>query len=392
MEIKLTATTAHLIFEEIMSGDDGEDIGAVWALLDETRFYAEAILSGGENAEGKFYPSEDPEVRRDLEEVLRQLDAFLALARQRHATLGTGAGAETAGSGADEAFDAAFETLVETADAAEEAIHEAMAAGLRDLRARKADNVTMIAVVAAFSLLAAIGLALAIGRNVSGRIQSLAATMKALADDDLSVAVPHAADRDEIGAMAQAVEVFKDNGVKAAALRDERRREREALEKRAQVIEGHRLAFERKATGVLESVAAACAELRRTAGDMGAFAAETTEQAEAATRAAGATSENVQSAAAGAVELSASITEISQQVEQSTANTDKAVNETSGVTAQVRGLDEAAQRIGQVIGIIQDIAEQTNLLALNATIEAARAGDAGKGFAVVASEVKSLAA
>jgi methyl-accepting chemotaxis protein len=124
---------------------------------------------------------------------------------------------------------------------------------------------------------------------------------------------------------------------------------------------------------------------------MSATAEETAENAKLVTGAAEEASSNVQTAASGAEELSSSIGEISRQVAQSNDYTTKAVAETENITGRVKGLDDAAQKIGDVIGLIQDIAEQTNLLALNATIEAARAGEAGKGFAVVASEVKTLA-
>ena len=99
----------------------------------------------------------------------------------------------------------------------------------------------------------------------------------------------------------------------------------------------------------------------------------------------------MQTVAAAAEELTSSIYEITRQVAQSAAITQKAVGDTRRTDTLVRALAEGAQRIGQVVDMISNIAGQTNLLALNATIEAARAGEAGKGFAVVASEVKSLA-
>jgi methyl-accepting chemotaxis protein len=99
----------------------------------------------------------------------------------------------------------------------------------------------------------------------------------------------------------------------------------------------------------------------------------------------------VQSVAAAAEQLSASIDEITRQVSLSAEVTEKAVGEARRTDGTMRALAEGADQIGQVVGLIAQIAGQTNLLALNATIEAARAGDAGKGFAVVASEVKSLA-
>ncbi|MEQ8354741.1 MAG: methyl-accepting chemotaxis protein [Kiloniellaceae bacterium] len=508
MEIKLTATRAHLIFEEIMAGDEGEDIAVVWGLLDETRFYANAILNGGENDEGRFYASEDPAVRAGIETVLTDIDQFIEVARTRHGALGQEAGvgsgaderfdglygnliagiaeaAETgflassgeaqrlagaaryhlaeghllveevlggdegedlaeatgnfataqamvaqlgdsynmpgaselltriqelsdlaearvaanqdieessgAGSEADVLFDAAFEGLITEADEAEELIHGDIERGIASLQEQNARGVILVAIFAALSFVVAIGLALLIGRGVSGRIGSLAGVMQKLAADDLSASVPYAADKDEIGVMAGTVEVFKQNGIKAKELAAAQQKEQEVRSKRAQQIEDFCKGFDEKSNKVLLAVTGSCEQMRSVAQKMSSVAEQTASQAKVVTGAAEEASSNVQTAAAGAEELSSSIGEISRQVAQSNEYTGKAVNETENITSRVKGLDEAAQKIGEVIGLISDIAEQTNLLALNATIEAARAGEAGKGFAVVAGEVKSLA-
>jgi methyl-accepting chemotaxis protein len=142
---------------------------------------------------------------------------------------------------------------------------------------------------------------------------------------------------------------------------------------------------------VVRSLAEAATELASDADSSAAAAEETSRQAAAVAAAAEEASTNVQTVASAAEELSASITEITRQVTRSTTSTSQAVTDAQHTDAQIKGLAEAAQRIGDVVKLISDIAGQTNLLALNATIEAARAGEAGKGFAVVASEVKNLA-
>ena len=142
---------------------------------------------------------------------------------------------------------------------------------------------------------------------------------------------------------------------------------------------------------IVEKVSAAAVESQATANAMAATAEKTLRQSTAVAAASEQASTNVQTVASAAEELSSSVAEISRQVAQSTKITGQAVEEVNRTNASVQGLAEAAQKIGDVVKLINDIAGQTNLLALNATIEAARAGEAGKGFAVVASEVKSLA-
>ncbi len=132
-------------------------------------------------------------------------------------------------------------------------------------------------------------------------------------------------------------------------------------------------------------------EISQQLDQIGLIVETTTQQASDATAAAATTSSNVMAVASGAEELSASIGEISSQVNQALATTTEAVKEADQANEIITGLSELANSIGEVVELISSIADQTNLLALNATIEAARAGESGKGFAVVASEVKSLA-
>jgi methyl-accepting chemotaxis protein len=230
-----------------------------------------------------------------------------------------------------------------------------------------------------------------IGLGLSKPIQAITKTMSTLAEGNNEVDVPAQDYRSEIGDMAQAVLVFKENAIEAARLEAEQAKEREVKEKRAQVIAETSKTFDETVTGVLKSVASASSEMEGTSQTMAATAEETSQQANAVAAASEEATSNVQTAASAAEELSASINEITQQVTKSATIAQKAVEETERTNETVEGLADAAQKIGEVVGLINDIASQTNLLALNATIEAARAGDAGKGFAVVASEVKSLA-
>lgn len=230
-----------------------------------------------------------------------------------------------------------------------------------------------------------------IGMGISRPIQAITAAMKALAGGDKTIAIPGQMHKDEIGAMAAAVQVFKDNMIKADEMAAREAEETRVREQRALRIEQLTQDFDTKVSEMLNTVAGAATEMESTAASMSNIANDTNSRATTVASAAQQASSNVQTVATATEELSSSIQEISRQVTQSSEIAARAVEQASTTDAQVQGLSMAAQRIGEVISLISDIAEQTNLLALNATIEAARAGDAGKGFAVVAAEVKELA-
>jgi methyl-accepting chemotaxis protein len=221
------------------------------------------------------------------------------------------------------------------------------------------------------------------------RVQSV---LEAIGSGLRDVEVPYLDRKDEVGAMAHSVQVFKQSLLEAEALRkdhDEARGRAEA-ERRAAMQE---LAarFEETVGAIANAVGASAADLQATAREMTRTTREASEQSVAVSAASQQTTQNVETVAAASEELSSSIQEINNQVSESTRIVASAVVEAGVANSRVIGLAEAAKKIGTVAQLISDIAGQTNLLALNATIEAARAGDAGKGFAVVASEVKNLA-
>jgi methyl-accepting chemotaxis protein len=239
--------------------------------------------------------------------------------------------------------------------------------------------------------LIAIAGTLILGNLISRPVIAMASALKRLAGGDLTTATPYAGRRDEIGAIAEALTVFKDTAVAAEKLTAEREQRRVQHEQRAQEMAEHARQFDQEVTGVLNTVAAATAELQSTAMAMTDAAEQTSQQSSAAMSAAEEAAVNVNTVAAAAEELASSVEEIGRQAAMSNQVAGKAVDEATKTNQSVRGLAEAAQKIGAVIALINNIASQTNLLALNATIEAARAGEAGRGFSVVANEVKSLA-
>jgi methyl-accepting chemotaxis protein len=228
-------------------------------------------------------------------------------------------------------------------------------------------------------------------RSIVPPLIKMVGAMGQLAGGDHSVEIPATDSKDEIGLMARAVLVFKDNMIKAKELAD---KEAEAIKQRmARATRVNELtdAFDADISSVLRSVASASTELQATASSMTATAEETSSQATAVAAATEEASTNVQTVAAASEELASSVNEIGRQVSQSASIAQKAVTEAERTNATVQGLFNDASSIGDVVKLITEIASQTNLLALNATIEAARAGEAGRGFAVVAAEVKSLA-
>ncbi len=230
-----------------------------------------------------------------------------------------------------------------------------------------------------------------VGSQIVSLVSKMTVAMDRLADGDTSVAVPAVGRRDEIGAMARAVQVFKENMVRNEELQTREETERVAKEQRTEVIDRLTGEFDRRVQEVLSAVTSSATEMQATAQQMSATAEETSRQSANVASASDQATANVQTVAATTEELSASIAEIGRQVMQSAKIAANAVVEAETTNETVQGLAEAASKIGDVVKLISDIAGQTNLLALNATIEAARAGEAGKGFAVVAQEVKNLA-
>jgi methyl-accepting chemotaxis protein len=228
--------------------------------------------------------------------------------------------------------------------------------------------------------------------SVSRPMLRITSVMRHLAQNNLKVEIEGAGRKDEIGVMAQSVQVFKDNMIETERLRAEQETQiQKAEQERRQAMLDLATKFEASVGGIVDGVASAATELQSTAKAMAATSEETTRQSTMVAAASEQATQNVQTVASAAEELSVSIREITQQVAQAGNVINEGVRQTIQSNEHVQGLAGTAEKIGDVVRIISDIAGQTNLLALNATIEAARAGDAGKGFAVVASEVKALA-
>jgi methyl-accepting chemotaxis protein len=232
-----------------------------------------------------------------------------------------------------------------------------------------------------------------VGFGVIRPMTRMTGVMARLAGGSLAIEIPSLKRGDEVGAMARAVQIFRENAQRVlemesaqAGLKLKAEEDRKAAMSR--VANG----FEQAIGKIVGAVSSASSEIELAAGSLTKTVEATRESTAAATSASNLSSANVQSAATASEEMASSVTEIGRQVQQSETITQAAVRQAEQTNARISELSQSAGRIGEVVKMIAAVAEQTNLLALNATIEAARAGEAGRGFAVVASEVKALAA
>lgn len=251
----------------------------------------------------------------------------------------------------------------------------------------------MVISISLIALIAGISMGFVIARfGIVTPIHNIVGALKQLASGDLDVAVFGVDRRDEIGDIANTMQVFKDN------MQRTRKMEQEAQEAEARAAEDKKrdmnaLAdrFEESVGAIVTIVSTASTELEAAATTLNSTLEETTSQAGTVAAAATQASSNVETVAAACEEMASAVREISNQVAHSSGITERAVSNAEATQQTAEGLSTSVGQIVEVIDLIQDIASQTNLLALNATIEAARAGEAGKGFAVVANEVKNLA-
>jgi methyl-accepting chemotaxis protein len=250
----------------------------------------------------------------------------------------------------------------------------------------------IVYIASALAIIVGLVLAFVIGRGIARPIQQITSVMRELAGGRIDVVIPYLGQKNEIGGMAEAVRVFRDNKINADRLTVESETERRNKEQRTKSLEELNGRFEATATALTVTLASAAASLKDSAEVMFATTERAGERSGNVKTAAQQASANIESVAHAAEELSSSIESISDNATSSSVLSTQTTESARATNHAVHALAEDTREIERVSSLIKAIAQQTNLLALNATIEAARAGQAGRGFAVVANEVKALAA
>ncbi|NNE85753.1 MAG: HAMP domain-containing protein [Alphaproteobacteria bacterium] len=328
-----------------------------------------------------------PDQTAGLEDVKAQFDITYELAR------------EALSLGSDTAFFARkAELVVEKITSLEKTVEKIVDERREQLVQKSSDTILFSVIFGLVVTAVSILIGVILSRKLTKRVTNVIDVATNITDGNLNVDVSGTDIKDEIGDLARAIEIFKENAVEREALEAEQAKAREVEEKRlraeaerAENVNKMMEDFDSTAKQVLTGVTSAAEQLKSSANAMSSTADEASQRSTTVAGASEEASVNVQTVASATEEMTASIQEISRRVSHSSEIASGAVKEAQAANAKVASLAEGAQKIGEVVSLINDIADQTNLLALNATIEAARAGEAGKGFAVVASEVKSLA-
>ncbi len=375
MEIKLSATTAHLIYEEILGGDVEEDISIVWQLLDEALFYANVVLNGGENDEGIFYASKDENVRNKIKEVIEDVNVFITIAKTRHKNRKSTVGFDQE---ADNNFDRSFEKFIATADEAEELIHDSMDEGIAHLNRNSTNARRHMVIIFIIAIVTAISIGIFMTKSLTGSIDKCSNLTDSIAQGNLRNYIELAnISKDEMGDLASSLNSMV---TELKTLISEISFNSSSLSSTSTVLDSLSTSF---STGVTE-ISSRTNIIATATEEMSANINSNSNIMEQAAT-------NVELVAIATTQMTSTVNEIAQNSAKARSITEDAVTKANEASHKIEKLGDAASQIGLVTEAITEISEQTNLLALNATIEAARAGEAGKGFAVVANEIKTLA-
>lgn len=350
---------------------------------DTTRVDIEAMSKAVDALQGRGV--DNPRVQRFLNAMAGPLQ------RYRAAVEGLIAAAEQFARAASDR-NAAAAALIEAANQLRFTANEVQFGTVAEMMIAVSSARNIVYATSALAIVAGLALAFIIGRGIAGPVRQITAVMQQLAGGEIDVVIPYLEQKHEIGAMAEAVKVFRNNKIKADRLTVESETERRDREERAKALAELNKRFEDAATSLTVTLASAAAGLRDSAETMSTTTERAGERSGNVRTAAQQASANIEAVANAAEQLSSSIDAISDNAKNSSLLSTQTTASARATHEAVQALAADAREIERVSSLIKAIAQQTNLLALNATIEAARAGQAGRGFAVVASEVKALAA
>ncbi len=350
MEIKLSATRAHLYFEEIMSGDEeSNSLEEIQGLIDESIWYCDAIISGGKNDEGEYIASQDSAVVKLISSAKKKLILFKQAANDRYRLYKSSAEDAAAGSSADIQFDATFEEFIQLADDAGSIIQSNIDIGMTELEAGKESSLVIVGVAGLLCAILSIVFALMVSGSIASPVKYLSEVILRISEGDLSQTIQSNGSKDEIGISLTNLEKMTTN-----------------LRK------------------VISNVVKSSEFINNASNEMNTSSQKLSE---------GATEQ-----ASAVEEISSSMEEMVANIQQNTDNAKQTEKIAETASVEIKsGSDSVEQTVSSMktiankISIIGEIARQTNILALNAAVEAARAGEHGKGFAVVAAEVRKLA-
>lgn len=374
-QIQYHIANGHLLTEELLGGDAGEDFDDVLANFAAA---AAALVRVGLIADEPFA------------ELTSGIARFTELAQYRYDQERQTA---IALQGVRETYNEAYDTFIQAADEAEEVIKASMAASISDTRdQRRSQGIQLL--IGALLILGVVGGCFWFANKfLATPARQIARAASALAAGDTDVEIPSLRSQDEMGELCAAVGEFREALIERSALA--KRMEAEEISKsneRRALLARVSQELNTAMTEVIANLETAAGGLSSSVGLLNTASLKSAALIDDTRAASNKSAESVGSTAAASEELSASIIETQSQADASSEMVERVVQRANGANSRMGELSKAAMRIGEVLGFIQGIAEQTNLLALNATIEAARAGEAGKGFAVVAAEVKQLAA